>query len=70
MSLPEPQFQPGQQVIAMGSIGAVIDRVMYLRNAVRPVYRIEWWHEGQPQTYEIEEDDLSPTPTNASGGGE
>lgn len=57
--LPSPKFMPGDNVLIRGSVQARIERVIYAANCVRPFYKVEWWHEGQPNGYEVEEIDLS-----------
>lgn len=61
-ALPEPAFVPGQSVLVHDDIPAKIDRVIYCRNMVRPIYSVEWWQDGKPGRYEVEEDDLTAAP--------
>lgn len=56
----DAKFKPGDHVIVGGNITERVDRVIYCRNMIAPVYKIEWWHEGLPQAWEVEEEDLSP----------
>lgn len=57
---PQNKYHAGQRVlVGDGSISGIVERVIFLRNAIKPFYLVEWWKDGQVCQCEFHEDDVA-----------
>lgn len=53
-------LKPGAHVIVGGDIHGVIDRVIFCRDRIPPLYAVEWWSNGALVSHEFHAADVSP----------
>ncbi len=56
----EAKFKPGQAVtVGNGAIVGIVERVIFARCQIKPMYLVEWWRDGDLCGREFHEDDVS-----------
>lgn len=59
----DSKFKPDARVRLPSGATGIVERVIYGRNAIRPVYDVRWFHKERPYVFEFEETDLRETET-------